>query len=366
MSAASRGQSPPAELIDHVRKLIEQLSNPRQLPATASGAIPLGHPTASATMLEALEPGSNSLRVIVRVGIAALLAGALASIFHFERAYWAVAATVLMLNQGFDWLRTLQRSIERLLGTWIGLLLAGAILLLHPRGLWLVLTVMALQFTIEMLVMRNYALAAVFITGAALTIASGGHPVDDPGGYLWARGIDTLVGCLVALIVFRLIPPRATTLHIPEQIVRVLRAVAETISHLARGEVTSTEARTARRELQLSSFALTHAYEGSLAASRGQRLVGEQWWPVIAAVERLAYRTLSTCWTLESLGSEAAREAAAAMFGEGSAGRVRKVIDDFIATIIGGRDLPVLEPMPQSIEAELVDLRECLSLLRRS
>lgn len=364
MGAASRSQSPPAELVDDLRKLIGQARNPQQLPPAASHAIPLGHPTAAASMLEALAPGSNPMRVIMRVGVAAVVAGAITSVFHFERAYWAVAATVLMLHQGFDWLRMLQRSIERLLGTWVGLLLAGAILVLHPQGLWLVLTIMVLQFIIEILVIRNYALAAVFITGVALTLASGGHPVDDPGIYLWARGIDTLVGCLTAVIVFRLIPPRATLLHIPEQLARILRAVTETTSHLAQGEVTTTEVRAARRDLQLASFALSHAYEDSLAASRGQRLAGEQLWPMIAAVERLAYRTLSTCWALESRGPDGPREATS-MFADGGAGRVRQAIDDFIAAILQGRDLPALAPMPDVLEAELVDLRECLLLFRR-
>ena len=363
MSDASRHRSPRPELIEELRKLIGQVRDPHSLPALAGNTIPLGHPSAGAAMLEALQPGSNPMRVVVRVGVAAGLAGALTSIFHFERAYWAVAATVLMLHQGFDWVRTLQRSIERLLGTWVGLLLAGAILILHPQGMWLALVVMALQFTIEMLVIRNYALAVVFITGAALTIAAGGHPVQDVGGYLWARGIDTLAGCVLALLVFRVIPPRATVRHIPEQLVRALRAVADTTDHLARGEVTTTEARKCRRELQLASFALTHAYEDSLAASRAQRFAAEGLWPAIAAVERLAYRTLSTCWALEQLGADAARETAASMFVNDGAVRVRRVIDGFVAAILSGGPLAALPPLPHVLETELVDVRECL--LRR-
>ncbi|MFC4310900.1 FUSC family protein [Steroidobacter flavus] len=361
MGNASRHQSPPAQLIEDLRKFIGQVRDPQSLPSLSGNAIPLGHPSAGAAILEALLPGSNSMRVIVRVGVAAVLVGALAAIFHFERAYWAVAATVLMLHQGFDWLRMVQRSIERLLGTWIGLLLAGAILVVHPQGLWLVATIMALQFTIEMLVMRNYALAVVFITGSALTIAGGGHPVDSPASYLWARGIDTLMGCAVAIIVFRLIPPRPTTRHIPEQLARVLRAVADTTSHLAHGEVTVPEARRSRRELQLASFALTHAYEDSLAASRAQRFAAEEWWPAIAAVERLAYRTLSTCWALEQLGGAAARESATAMFVNDGAARVRNAIDGFVAAILNSGALPELPALPHVLETELVDLRECLS-----
>jgi uncharacterized membrane protein YccC len=360
MADASRHQAPPAHLIEDLRKFIAQVRDPRNLPVLSGNAIPLGHPSAGAAMLEALQPGSNSMRVVVRVGVAAVLVGALGAIFHFERAYWAVAATVLMLHQGFDWLRMLQRSIERLLGTWIGLLLAGAILVLHPQGLWLVATIMALQFTIEMIVMRNYALAVVFITGSALTIAGGGHPVDSPASYLWARGIDTLMGCAVAILVFRLIPPRSTARHIPEQLVRVLRAVADTTGHLAHGEVTVPDARRSRRELQLASFALTHAYDDSLVASRAQRFAAEEWWPAIAAVERLAYRTLSTCWALEQLGGVAARESAASMFVNDGAARVREAIDGFVAAILTGSALPALPALPHVLETELVDLRECL------
>jgi uncharacterized membrane protein YccC len=360
MGDASRHQAPRPQLIEDLRTFIGQVRDPQSLPALDENAIPLGHPSASAAMLEALQPGSNPMRVIVRVGIAAALAGALTSIFHFERAYWAVAATVLMLHQGFDWMRTVQRSIERLLGTWIGLLLAGAILMIHPEGVWLALTIMALQFIIEMLVMRNYALAVVFITGAALTIAAGGHRVEDAGSYLWARGLDTLVGCTLALIVFRLLPPRSTTRQIPEQLARVLRAVADATGHLARGEVTTADARKSRRGLQLASFALNHAYEDSLAASRSQRFAAEEWWPAIAAVERLAYRTLSTCWAIEQLGGEAARETAASMFVNAGATRVREAIDGFIVTILKGSALPKLPALPHVLETELVDLHECL------
>ncbi|WP_202626776.1 FUSC family protein [Steroidobacter agaridevorans] len=360
MGDASRHQSPRPQLIADLHIFIEQVRDPKTMPALDGSAIPLGHPSAGAAMLEALQPGSNPMRVIVRVGVAAVLAGALTSIFHFERAYWAVAATVLMLHQGFDWMRTLQRSIERLLGTWIGLLLAGAILFIHPQGVWLALTIMALQFAIEMLVMRNYALAVVFITGAALTIAAGGHPVEDAGSYLWARGIDTLVGCALALVVFRLLPPRSTTRQIPEQLARVLRAVAEATGHLAHGEVTTPDARKSRRELQLASFALNHAYEDSLAASRAQRFAAEEWWPAIAAVERLAYRTLSTCWALEQLGGDAARETAASMFVNEGAARVREAIDGFVAAILKSNALPALPTLPHVLETELVDLHECL------
>jgi hypothetical protein len=66
--------------------------------------------------------------------------------------------------------------------------LAGALLALHPQGLWLVATIALLQFTVELVVLRNYAIAVVFITPLALTMSSGGQPVDDIDELLLARG----------------------------------------------------------------------------------------------------------------------------------------------------------------------------------
>lgn len=361
MGTASRGQPAAPALLDDTRRLVARVGTLQDVTGTARDDVPLGHPGARSVLIEALQPGSSMRRVVLRVGVAALVVGTLGAAFHLERAYWAVAAAVLMLHQGFDWLRMLQRSTQRLLGTWIGLLLAGAIILAHPQGPWLVLTVMALQFIIEMVVMRNYALAVVFITGAALTIASGGHPIQAPGAYLLARGIDTLAGCAAALLVFRLIPPPAAQARIPEQLLRTLRAVAAAVSPLARGAVTTPEARTARLQLQHASFALAQAHEDSLAASPRQRRIAEQAWPAIAASEQLVYRVLSACWALERLGGEAARESATSMFHDGGEARVHRALDILANAIRDGRPPAPIDAIPPVLGIEIDNLHRCLA-----
>lgn len=87
-------------------------------------------------------------------------------------------------------------------GTLAGLLLAGLILAAYPQGLWLVFTVALLQFIIESVVVRNYALAVMFITPLGLVIASGGRHVTDIARPLSARAVDTVIGCSVALATY--------------------------------------------------------------------------------------------------------------------------------------------------------------------
>ena len=197
-------------------------------PATWHGqSLPLGAPGIWEALRDGLRHGSVSRLVVLRVGAAALIAGIAAALLGLDRAYWAVAASVLILHAGMDWTRTLQRGAERLLGTWVGLLLAGAVLLVHPQGLWLVLVIMVVQFTIESTVMRNYALATVFITTAAITIASGGQKVGDVPGLLLARGVDTTIGCVIALLVFVVLTPRARLTRIPEALSKTLTATGK-------------------------------------------------------------------------------------------------------------------------------------------
>lgn len=361
MEAASRNGSLPEEAMARAVQLGDLSVDPPAIDAAvARGIVPLGHPDARAALRESLRLRSMSTLIVARVGLAALLAGTVAATLELERAYWAVAAAVLMLHQGMEWTRTVQRSIERMLGTWIGLLVAGAVLWFQPQGPWLVVLIVVLQFTVEMLVLRNYALAVIFITAAGMTLATGGLPVADLDGYLLARGVDTAVGCAVALLVFQLTWPRASAALIPGQLSRTFAAIEAVAVHLASGDVTSLAARTARRDLQHRGFALSKAYDGATAASRRPREDAERMWPTIAATEQLAYRVLSSCWGIERLGADAGRSAAESMFGGSGLDALRQVLGEATRAVVGSHAPRPVSGVPGFIEAEVVDLHRAL------
>lgn len=330
----------------------------RRPPSLPANAIPHGYPRSWRRLREGLAPGSNALRLVLRVGLATLATGALAAAMDMERAYWAMAAALLVLHQGLDWPRTAQRGLERTLGTWIGLLLAGAILWWHPSGIALALVVMALQFIIELTVVRHYAFAAVFITGAALTIAAGGQPVDDIAGLLLARGLDTLLGCACALLAFRLLPPRADARTLSQAMARCLLAIRQTCLALAGGDVTSPGARTIRRDLQHCSFVLEQRMDEALAGSRDSREAAQQWWPGVSICQRLAYRVLAACWDSE-------RHPGDATAGEDAAQRLRPQDAAPVATALGHLASacqdhvapPPLPPLPALVRSDIDDLR---------
>ncbi|MCZ8548015.1 hypothetical protein OOJ09_27890 [Mesorhizobium qingshengii] len=140
----------------------------------------------------------------------------------------------------------------------------------------------------EMCVIRNYALAVVFITAAALTIASGGHPVPDAGHLLWVRGNDTFIGCATGLGVL-LLTPRTVAVRIPRELVDTLAALKTTLGHAVEGAVTTSAARQARRDLQHRTIAPLQAYDASSGASLRPRDAAGRMWPAVVVAQRLAY-----------------------------------------------------------------------------
>jgi uncharacterized membrane protein YccC len=362
MSAAADQEPLPEDAARRARRLVFLAGRPVIFDRTTDGdEMPLGRPSTWELLRDAITPGSPTVYVVARAGIAVALAGFVALALGIEHAYWAMSAAVLVLHQGFDWVRTLQRGMERMVGTWLGLLLAGLVLTLHPQGLWLVLVIAVLQFTIEMLIVRNYALAAVFITPTALTIVSGGRPVTDVGGLLFARGTDTLIGCGLALVVYLVVARGSKPVHVPEAVARVVDAVAATSHHLALGAVTTVPARAARRDLQVRAITMMSAYEAGIAGTARERRSAERMWPAVAATERLAYRTLESCWETERIGKmEAAHGVGPTLFGPGGADRFAEALSELATAICDGSTPRELDHLPRFAAGELATLRDSL------
>lgn len=267
----------------------------------------LGRPGFGLLLARAVRPGSQVRHVMIRVAVAAPLAGAVAALLGVGHIYWAMAVAVLMVHQGAHRAHTLRRGAERLAGTWVGLGLAGVILLIHPQGVWLAPILGALQFSIEMTVQRSQLVATIFITAMALTISSSSHPVD-VGEVLFARGVDTLIGCAAGIVVFLVTVRFQEAARLPEAVARTLDAAAATSAAIAAEPDAPGAVRTARRELLWAAIAMDEAYEAAQAGSPQQRSAAVELEPTVVTADHLAYRTLAACWARERDSPAAGRE----------------------------------------------------------
>lgn len=138
--------------------------------------------------------------VLLRIALASAIALAISAPLGVHRAYWVVLTVIAILQGGHHLRLTAVRAVHRVVGTFLGLGVFAIIVLIHPQGVWLGLLLMALQGVTELVVVRNYGLALIFITPLALSIAS-------QGGALGAdtviadRAIDTVLGAAIAVLV---------------------------------------------------------------------------------------------------------------------------------------------------------------------
>ncbi|MDO5656309.1 MAG: FUSC family protein [Flavobacteriaceae bacterium] len=120
--------------------------------------------------------------------------------FKLDTPYWITVSAAAII-QGRDFLHMRERNIQRITGTFVGIGLTWLIFLTQPNLLVIVLLITLLQFIVEMLVVRNYGIAAVFITPLTILLAEMDSPNLVDTTYLMStRLIDTIIGSLIGLL----------------------------------------------------------------------------------------------------------------------------------------------------------------------
>lgn len=145
-----------------------------------------------------LGPGERVLTL--RITLAALIGTAVtAAFFDPQRAYWTVCASIAVVGLSAVRSYSIGRGLHRTVGTLLGAALYLAIAPLGAQPLLLVALLMTLQFGIEFVVVRNYALALVFITPLVLLLTGAAIVGSDHVTTATERVIDTAIGSAIAI-----------------------------------------------------------------------------------------------------------------------------------------------------------------------
>jgi uncharacterized membrane protein YccC len=133
------------------------------------------------------------------IGASVGLAQAAAEALELDRPYWASVACLVVV-QGATFRAVWSKQFQRVLGTAGGLLLAGLLLAL-PLGPWgRCLMMMAMTVVVETLVVRHYAIGAVFFTPLSIFLVEAAKAHPDTGPLVQARFFDTLLGSVIGML----------------------------------------------------------------------------------------------------------------------------------------------------------------------
>lgn len=151
---------------------------------------------------------SEAAWYVVAAGVAGVVATLLAAPAGVHHNYWAMVAAVVPLV-GHSTRYRVSRGLQRVIGTFLGLVLTAGIILLDPPVIVLVLIIAVLQVAAELYIARQYVIAQTVVTPLALlstmlvgVTAGGAGSLMAAGGlqHLADRGVETVIGAIVGIV----------------------------------------------------------------------------------------------------------------------------------------------------------------------
>ncbi|GDY33422.1 FUSC family protein [Gandjariella thermophila] len=217
----------------------------------------------------------------LRLALCMVVAEALIALLHLQRPYWVLLTVAIVLKPDFG--SVFARALLRGGGTLLGVLVGAAILAAAPGG-WLLAAFLALfAAALPIGQVRNYGMFSTLITPLViiqLDLAQAGD-----WSLVLARLLDTLLGCLVVLVVGYLLWPGGRRPRVGGRVAEVLDLLAE---YLRRGLGGDPRGRsTLRRRSYRALSDLRTAFQQLLSEPSAAGRLAAAWWPAIVRLERV-------------------------------------------------------------------------------
>ncbi len=227
----------------------------------------------------------------LRFGVITTIAAIIAYQFGFARSYWVPLSCVAVMS-GATIVATFHRAIQRFLGTVIGIVIAGFILLLHPSGFVIVLFILVLTFITELFIVKNYGLAALFFTPNALLMAeSTSQGVFRFSYFAQARFIDIVIGSAIGLLGIYIVGSKSASSRIPHLLGKTLRSQAQFLMVLFMDQGEGFDARKSREriKMRINLSNLQTLYTTASGEIPANRRALDYYWPILFSIRHLGY-----------------------------------------------------------------------------
>lgn len=145
---------------------------------------------------------------VIAAGVAGSVATLVAAPQGVRHNYWAMVAAVVPLA-GHSTRYRVNRGLQRVLGTVLGLGLTALIVLLDPPAVGIVLVIAVLQVLAEVYIARQYVIAQTVVTPLALlstmlvaVTVGGAGSLAEAGAFrnLQDRAVETVIGAVVGIV----------------------------------------------------------------------------------------------------------------------------------------------------------------------
>jgi len=227
-----------------------------------------------------------TLRLMACMGVAGLVS----EVLPLQRSYWVPLTVAIVFKP--DYGSVFARALQRGIGTMVGAV-AGAVLLVLVHGTWLLIPFAVLAALLPFGRSRNYGLLATFLTPLVVVLIDLLTPV----GWRLAedRLIDTLIGCLIVLLIGFAPWPMSWYAFLPQQYAQtaldVRRYLEEALGARSDEDGSGGDAPPARSRMRRSTYRaladLRTEFQRTMSEPASISRRATAWWPAVVGLEQV-------------------------------------------------------------------------------
>lgn len=310
-------------------------------------------PTLMSIFLDAFDKNSIAFLSSLKYGIVLMAAAMIAFAFDFNRSYW-IPASCGAVMLGSTIISTFHRAIQRAIGTAVGIFIAAIILSIHPQGLMVALFILLLGGLTELIIVRNYAFAVIFITPNSILIAESTTQIHNLPYFAAARIIDIVIGAFIGIIGVLLVGSRSASSRLPHLIAKTIRSQSQLFFKLFSGQ-NHFDWGSGRTKMRTNLINLRTVYATALGEIPSNKTELEYLSPAIFSMEHVGY-------LLESSAKESKRP----VLSEEILGYYLFVFES-MANSVEQDNMITKKPLPEiegysKLQKEIISLRDALQL----
>lgn len=267
-------------LVDGLRNVADVLANREERGAERRPAPPSPRERIARWLDEVLAGPAAWLHGL-RIALCVAVAGVLTDVLPIERSYWVPLTIAIVFKPDFG--SVFGRAVLRGGGTFVGALLGAGILALNPNGWVLVILVAVVAFLLPIAQVRNYGMFSTVLTPLVVIQLDLGNV--GSWNLVLARLLDTVLGCVIVLVVGYLPWPSARNPKVGGRLADAVDAVAGYAERALGADPRGRSTLRRRTYRQLSDLRTTFQrviVEPSMAGRQAAA-----WYPAIVALERL-------------------------------------------------------------------------------
>lgn len=237
---------------------------------------------------EAFKNESIVFNKAIRYGVILAIASIVSHLVPFYKPYW-IPLSCASVMLGATIIGTLNRAIERLIGTFIGLGLAAVVLGLQPKGYELIIMSMFLSAITEFIILKNYAIATIFITANAILMAESKAPLIAPEVFLSARFINVIIGSAIGLVGTFIMGHHSASIRLKSMLLKLMKNQVLVLEELICNKKDKKHLNVIIEKMDINLTNLKLAYTTALGEIGGNRENVEELSSFVYSLEYISY-----------------------------------------------------------------------------